>query len=36
MAPEMIKQTGHNKTIDYYCLGVLLYEMIAGIPPYYS
>ena len=36
LAPEMIKKTGHGKSVDWYLLGVLLYEMIVGVPPYYS
>ncbi|CAK63979.1 unnamed protein product (macronuclear) [Paramecium tetraurelia] len=36
MAPEMIEQKGHNYTQDYYQLGVMLYEMMAGIPPFYA
>jgi serum/glucocorticoid-regulated kinase 2 len=29
-------RTGHTFTLDYYCLGALLYELVLGIPPYYS
>ena len=36
LAPEMIKRTGHGKSVDWYLLGVLLYEMLVGVPPYYS
>ena len=36
MAPEMLLRAGHNNMVDYYCLGALLYEMVAGIPPFYS
>jgi serine/threonine protein kinase len=32
----MLKRTGHGKSVDWYLLGVLLYEMLVGIPPYYS
>ena len=32
----MLKRQGHGKAIDWYLLGVLLYEMLVGIPPYYS
>ena len=34
-APEMIIGKGHDHGIDWWALGVLLYEMIIGIPPFY-
>lgn len=36
LAPEMIKKKGHGKSMDWYLLGVLLYEMLIGIPPFYD
>lgn len=36
MAPEMLLKQGHNESVDIYCLGALLYELIVGIPPFYS
>lgn len=36
LAPEMLKKTGHGKAVDWYLLGVVLYELIVGIPPYYA
>lgn len=36
MAPEMLTRKGHTFTIDYYCIGALLYELVTGLPPYYS
>jgi serine/threonine protein kinase len=36
MAPEMLLKKGHNLAVDHYCLGALLYELITGLPPYYS
>jgi serine/threonine protein kinase len=36
MAPEMILRLGHNASIDYYSLGALLYELVTGLPPFYT
>lgn len=36
MSPEMIQKEGHNFSVDFYGLGALLYEMVFGIPPFYS
>ena len=36
LAPEMLKRIGHGKAVDWYLLGVLLYELLIGVPPYYS
>lgn len=32
----MIVGSGHNKTLDWWALGILIYEMIIGIPPFYN
>lgn len=36
MSPEMLNGLAHGRSIDYYALGALLYEMLIGIPPFYS
>lgn len=36
LAPEMLKRTGHNKAVDWYLLGVLIFEMITGTPPHFN
>merc|ERR1719362_2168649 len=36
LAPEMIMQRGHNHTLDVWSVGVLLYEMVVGRPPFQS
>ena len=36
LAPEMLKRSGHGKSVDWYLFGVLLYEMLVGDPPYFS
>lgn len=35
MCPEMLTQSGHNFKLDIYCLGVLLFELLTGLPPHY-
>ena len=34
MAPEMIMGSGHSFKLDIWTLGVLLYEMTHGVPPF--
>jgi hypothetical protein len=29
----MLNRSGHGKEVDYYHLGILLYEMLVGIVP---
>lgn len=36
LAPEMLKQTGHGKSVDWYLLGVIFYEMLSGMPPFFT
>jgi len=36
LAPEILNGQGHGKAVDWYSLGALCYEMLTGLPPYYS
>ncbi|KAK0544254.1 Serine/threonine-protein kinase [Tilletia horrida] len=36
LAPELLGGEGYTKAVDWWTLGVLLYEMLTGLPPFYS
>eukprot|EP00977_Amphora_coffeiformis_P004576 scaffold987_cov183-Amphora_coffeaeformis.AAC.4 len=36
LAPEIILSKGHDKGVDYWAYGVLIYEMLVGRSPFYS
>ncbi|KAK7874096.1 hypothetical protein R5R35_004640 [Gryllus longicercus] len=36
LAPEIIMSKGYNFAVDWWALGVLIYEMNAGFPPFFA
>ncbi|KAK7488522.1 hypothetical protein BaRGS_00020307, partial [Batillaria attramentaria] len=36
LAPEVLRKQPYDKTVDWWCLGAVLFEMVYGLPPFYS
>lgn len=36
IAPEVLQNTSHDHTADWWALGILTYEMLTGVPPFYD
>ncbi|XP_042659139.1 cGMP-dependent protein kinase 2-like isoform X2 [Tyto alba] len=36
LAPEMLRQEGHDFAVDFWMLGILTFELLVGRPPFHS
>ena len=36
LAPEMLENKSHGKSIDWYGVGTILYEFLVSVPPYFN
>lgn len=36
LAPEMLRHEGHDFAVDFWMLGILVFEMLVGRPPFHS
>ena len=36
IAPEVFGQNGYVETVDWWSIGVILFEMLVGYPPFFS
>ena len=36
LSPEILMRQGHGKSSDWWSFGAIIYEMLCGLPPFYS
>ncbi|KAL3316264.1 Serine/threonine-protein kinase Sgk1 [Cichlidogyrus casuarinus] len=36
LAPEVLRKESYDRTVDWWCVGIVTYEMLTGLPPFYS
>jgi protein kinase A len=36
MAPEIISHNGHGRAVDWWCIGIFIFEMLASYTPFYG
>ena len=36
MAPEIIQETGYDKNVDWWSLGIIIYELLIGVTPFFN
>merc|ERR1712173_296897 len=36
LAPETVTGQGHGRAVDWWCLGVLVYELLSSFPPFFD
>jgi len=36
LSPEILRKEAYGRSVDWWCLGAVIYEMLTGLPPFYS
>jgi serum/glucocorticoid-regulated kinase 2 len=36
MAPEVLTNTGYGKAVDWWAVGILIYELLMGLPAFFD
>ena len=36
LAPEIVHKKSYGKMVDWWTLGNIIYEMLVGVPPFYT
>ena len=34
LAPEIVNKAGHDKSVDWWAIGIMIYEMLIGMTPF--
>jgi len=36
LGPEIVQEKGYDKTVDWWALGIIIYELLVGVTPFFN